>query len=162
MARAQLRRVNTKRGVRLAIAAVLWWWPPPEGLTLEAWRLFVIVAAAIGAVVPNAVPLLTASVLAVAAAVLGRVLTPEQAYAGFANGTILLIVLAFLVARSVITSGLGVRIGHLWSGASAVRPSGCRTHLLRRRADRPRFKQHRAVGRPTRWRCRWQMRPAPP
>src|SRR5687768_1387508 len=108
--------VNAKRGVFLAIAAVLWWWPPPEGLTLEAWRLFVIVATAIGAVVANAVPLLTASVLAVAAAVLGRVLTPEQAYAGFANGTILLIVLAFLVARSVITSGLGVRIGHWMVG----------------------------------------------
>src|SRR5688572_18297542 len=108
--------VNAKRGVFLVIAAVLWWWPPPEGLTLEAWRLFVIVASAIGAVVANALPLLTASVLAVAATVLGRVLTPEQAYAGFANGTILLIVLAFLVARSVITSGLGVRIGHFMVG----------------------------------------------
>jgi DASS family divalent anion:Na+ symporter len=108
--------VNAKRGVFLAIAAVLWWWPAPEGLTLEAWRLFVIVASAIGAVVANALPLLTASVLAVAATVLGRVLTPEQAYAGFANGTILLIVLAFLVARSVLTSGLGVRIGHWMVG----------------------------------------------
>src|SRR5688500_595564 len=73
--------VNAKRGVFLAIAAVLGWWPPPEGLTLEAWRLFVIVATAIGAVVANALPLLTASVLAVAVTVLGRVLTPEQAYA---------------------------------------------------------------------------------
>ena len=40
-------------------------------------------------------------------------LSPAKAYAGFANGTILLIVLAFLVARSVVKCGLGARIGHL-------------------------------------------------
>jgi di/tricarboxylate transporter len=37
-------------------------------------------------------------------------------FAGFANGTILLIVLTFLVARAVVTSGLGTRIGHLMVG----------------------------------------------
>ena len=39
-------------------------------------------------------------------------LPPAQAYAGFANGTILLIVLAFLVARAVVKCGLGTRVGH--------------------------------------------------
>ena len=61
----------------------------------------------------NALPILTASVFAVAAAVLTGLLPPAKAYAGFANGTILLIVLAFLVARSVVKCGLGARIGHL-------------------------------------------------
>jgi DASS family divalent anion:Na+ symporter len=45
--------------------------------------------------------------------VLTGLVSPEKAYAGFANGTILLIVLAFLVARSVVKCGLGTRIGHL-------------------------------------------------
>jgi len=40
-------------------------------------------------------------------------LTPAQAYAGFANSTILLIVMAFLVARAVVKCGLGQRLGHL-------------------------------------------------
>jgi DASS family divalent anion:Na+ symporter len=52
-------------------------------------------------------------VLALAGAVLTGTLTPAQAYSGFANDTILLIVVAFLVARAVITCGLGQRIGHL-------------------------------------------------
>jgi DASS family divalent anion:Na+ symporter len=52
-------------------------------------------------------------VLSVAAAVLTGLLTPAKAYAGFANGTILLIVLAFLVARSVVKCGLGARVGHM-------------------------------------------------
>ena len=87
--------------------------PPPEGLTVQAWRLFAIFAGAIVFVVANALPILTASVFAVAAAVLTGLLSPAKAYAGFANGTILLIVLAFLVARSVVKCGLGARIGHL-------------------------------------------------
>jgi DASS family divalent anion:Na+ symporter len=40
-------------------------------------------------------------------------LSPAQAYAGFANATILLIVVAFLVARAVVKCGLGQRLGHL-------------------------------------------------
>jgi DASS family divalent anion:Na+ symporter len=38
---------------------------------------------------------------------------PGKAYSGFANGTILLIVVAFLVARAVVKCGLGERLGHL-------------------------------------------------
>jgi DASS family divalent anion:Na+ symporter len=96
-----------------AVPLVIWFIPPPEGLALEAWRLFGIFAAAIFSVIVGALPLLTASVLALAASVLSGLLTPEKAYAGFANGTILLIVLAFLVARSVVTCGLGNRIGQM-------------------------------------------------
>jgi DASS family divalent anion:Na+ symporter len=49
----------------------------------------------------------------VAATVMTGLLTPAQAYAGFANPTILLIVVAFLVARAVVKCGLGQRLGHL-------------------------------------------------
>ena len=97
----------------LALACAIWFWPVPDGLTLAAWHLFALFAAAIVSVVAGALPILTSSLLAVAAAVLTGTLTPEQAYSGFANGTILLIVVAFLVARAVVTSGLGDRIGHL-------------------------------------------------
>ena len=61
----------------------------------------------------GAFPILTASVLALAAAVLTGTLAPAKAYSGFANGTILLIVVAFLVARAVVKCGLGERLGHL-------------------------------------------------
>jgi DASS family divalent anion:Na+ symporter len=95
------------------VAVGLWFVPPPDGLTVDAWRLFGIFGTTIASVVVNAFPILTASVLAVAATVLTGLVSPEKAYAGFANGTILLIVLAFLVARSVVKCGLGTRIGHL-------------------------------------------------
>ena len=107
------RRTLVTQIAVVAAAVVLWFVPAPDGLALPAWRLFVVFAAAIAAVVVNAFPILTASVLAVAAAVLTGLLTPAKAYAGFANGTILLIVLAFLVARAVVLCGLGARIGYL-------------------------------------------------
>src|SRR3954469_8529383 len=106
------RRTRVARIAVVTVAIALWFTPVPDGLTPPAWRLFVVFAAAILSVVVNAFPILTASVLAVAAAVLTGLLSPAKAYAGFANGTILLIVLAFLVARAVVTSGLGTRIGY--------------------------------------------------
>jgi DASS family divalent anion:Na+ symporter len=110
---ASRNRTRIVRLVVIAAAAALWIAPAPEGLTPQAWRLFVVFAAAIGSVVTGAFPILTASVLAVAVTVLSGLLTPAKAYAGFANATILLIVLAFLVAKAVIKCGLGTRAGHL-------------------------------------------------
>lgn len=101
------------RGVTIALGAAIWFWPVPEGLTAQAWRLFAIFAATIFSVIVGAFPILTASVLAVAVSVLSGVLKPAKAYAGFANGTILLIVVAFLVARAIVKCGLGQRLGHL-------------------------------------------------
>ena len=101
------------RLVTLAVALALWFAPVPNGLTPPAWHLFALFVAAILAVVIGALPILTSSVLALAAAVLSGTLPPAKAYSGFANGTILLIVVAFLVARAVVQCGLGARIGHL-------------------------------------------------
>jgi len=101
---------------RLGVFAVgvgICFWPVPDGLTAPAWHLFAIFAATIASVIVGAFPILTASVLAVGIAVLSGVLTPAKAYAGFANGTILLIVVAFLVARAIVKCGLGQRLGHL-------------------------------------------------
>jgi DASS family divalent anion:Na+ symporter len=94
----------------------LWWTPHPVGLDLQAWRLFAVFATAIFSVIVNALPILTASVLAVAAAVLAGLLNPADAYVGFCNGTILLLVVAFLVANAVVKSGLSKRGGYWMAG----------------------------------------------
>jgi divalent anion:Na+ symporter, DASS family len=106
------QRVVAARIATILLVTALWWSPPPGELTLQAWRLFTIFAGAIFSVVVGALPILTASVLAVAAAVLTGLLRPDVAYQGFANGTILLIVVAFLVASAVVKCGLGARGGH--------------------------------------------------
>ena len=107
------RRRRLARGAVVTLAVGLWLSPVPEGLVPQAWHLFALFAAAIVSVVVGAFPILTSSVLALAAAVLTGTLTPAKAYAGFANATILLIVVAFLVARAVVKCGLGERLGHM-------------------------------------------------
>src|SRR5580765_3602963 len=102
-----------KQALSFAVAFGIWLSPIPAGLTKEAWHLFAIFAAAIFAVILNAFPLLTASLLAVAAAVLTRTVDPGKAFAVFANASVLLVVVAFLVANAVVKSGLGRRISLL-------------------------------------------------
>jgi divalent anion:Na+ symporter, DASS family len=104
------RRTLIKQGLTFAVALGIWLAPIPEGLTAEAWHLFAIFAAAILSVILNAFPLLTAAMLAVAAAVLTRAVDPNKAFAGFANPSVLLVVIAFLVAFGVVKSGLGARL----------------------------------------------------
>jgi divalent anion:Na+ symporter, DASS family len=98
------------RALPFVLALGVWFWPIPAGLTRESWHLFAIFAAAIVAVILNSFPLLTASLLAVSAAVLTRTVDPAKAFAGFANQSVLLVVVAFLVANAVVKSGLGRRI----------------------------------------------------
>jgi divalent anion:Na+ symporter, DASS family len=109
---AASRRTLVARIATMGLLAALWWSAPPAELTVQTLRLFALFAAAIFSVVVGALPILTASVFALAAAVFTGLLLPDQAYAGFANGTILLIVVAFLVASAVVKCGLGARGGH--------------------------------------------------
>jgi divalent anion:Na+ symporter, DASS family len=107
------RRTVLARLAVLLLAAGIWFAPVPAGLTLPAWRLFALFLATIVSVIVGAFPIFTASLFAVALAVLTGTLKPAAAYAGFANPTILLIVMAFLVARAVVLCGLGARLGHM-------------------------------------------------
>ena len=93
-----------------ALAAGIWFTPIPEGLTREAWQLFAIFAAAIFAVIINAFPLLTSALLAGSLSVLTQTLDPVKVFGGFANASVLLVVVAFLVAQAVVKCGLGRRI----------------------------------------------------
>jgi divalent anion:Na+ symporter, DASS family len=99
-----------RRALPFALAIGIWLVPVPAGLTAPAWHLFAIFLAAIAAVLVGAYPLLTSTMLAVAAVVLSGTITPAKAFGGFANASVLLVVIAFLVAQAVVKSGLGRRI----------------------------------------------------
>ena len=99
-----------KRAVPFALAFGIWLVPVPAGLSAPAWHLFAIFIAAIASVLAGAFPLLTSTMLAVAAVVLTGTIAPAKAFSGFANASVLLVVIAFLVAQAVVKSGLGQRI----------------------------------------------------
>src|SRR5580704_13282885 len=99
-----------RRVLPFAMALGIWFTPVPAGLTAPAWHLFAVFVSAIVAVLDGAYPLLTSTTIAVAAVVLTGTITPAQAFNGFANTSVLLVVVAFLVAQAVVKSGLGSRI----------------------------------------------------
>ena len=103
----------TKRILTFIVGIVIWNLPIPWDISPDAWHLFAIFITAIIGVLLEAFSIFTASVIGLVAAVLLRVLTPQQAYSGFSESFILLILAAFLVAKGVIKSGLGRRIAFL-------------------------------------------------
>ncbi len=103
-------RALAKQAIPFAIAIGIWAAPVPAGLTMQAWHLFAIFVAAISSVLVGAFPLLTASLIAVAAVVLTGTIDAAKAFSGFANASVLLVVIAFIVAQAVVKCGLGRRI----------------------------------------------------
>ena len=102
-----------KRIITLVFGIIIWYVPAPWDLTPDTWHLFSVFITAIFAVLIDALSIFTASILALVAVVLFRVLTPQVAFSGFSESFILLILAAFLVAKGVIKSGLGRRIAFL-------------------------------------------------
>lgn len=102
-----------KRIITGVFGIIIWNLPIPWDLSPDAWHLFAIFITAIIGVLIDALSIFTASVLAMVAVVLLRVLTPSQAFSGFSESFILLILAAFLVAKGVIKSGLGRRIAFM-------------------------------------------------
>jgi len=113
-----------KRAAPFALAIGIWFTPVPAGLTAPAWHLFAVFVAAIACVLLNSFPLLTASMIAVGAVVLTGTITPAQAFSGFANNSVLLVVVAFVVAQAVVKSGLGRRISLLMVSRFGGSPLG--------------------------------------
>ncbi len=107
------KKEHIKQAVVILIGVVLYNIPHPLALEDNAWHLFAVFFTTILAVVSEATSIFAASVLALSVSVLLGILTPKEAYSGFSKGFILLIVIAFLISRAVIKSGLGKRIAFL-------------------------------------------------
>jgi divalent anion:Na+ symporter, DASS family len=99
-----------KRLFPFVMAIAIWFTPVPAGLTPQAWHLFAVFITAIVSVLLGLFPLLTSTMLAAGAVVLTNTVSPAKAFAGFANTSVLLVVIAFLVAQAVVKCGLGQRI----------------------------------------------------
>ncbi|MGJ7441052.1 anion permease [Aquipuribacter sp. MA13-6] len=107
-----LSRISLIRlAIPLAVGVALWFVPPPEGVSADAWHLFAIFVATIVGVIANPMPMGAVTLVGLVATIVTGILTPEIALSGFSNTTIWLIVVAFLISRGVIKTGLGNRLG---------------------------------------------------
>ena len=87
--------------------------PVPAGLDDKSWSLLIVFLAALAGLVTQPAPMGVIFLLAIAVAVIGGVLTPAQALAGYSNSILWLIVIAFMFARAFVKTGLGRRIALL-------------------------------------------------
>jgi DASS family divalent anion:Na+ symporter len=106
----RLPNLTPKTAAPFVIAIAIWFWPVPAGLTAQSWHLFAVFVAAIASVLLGSFPILTAAMIAAGTVMLSGTITPAQAVSGFANTSVLLVVIAFIVAQAVVKSGLGTRI----------------------------------------------------
>jgi divalent anion:Na+ symporter, DASS family len=116
---------QTKYGALLfcaLVAAVFWLFPAPEGVPISAVRLLGIFLATIIGIVLKVMPMGAVALLGISATVVTNTLTFPQAFAGFDNQTVWLIVAAFFIARGFTKTGLGNRIAYIF-----VRMLGRRT-----------------------------------
>ncbi len=102
-----------KRIAIITVGLVIWFSPHPVEISDPAWQLFAIFVTTIFAVITGAFNILVASIFGMVTAVLTGTLIPSTAFSGFSNDIVLLIVMAFLIAKAVVKSGLGKRIALL-------------------------------------------------
>lgn len=108
--------MNKKSAISLAISVavgfILWCLPTPQGLKPEAWRLFAIFFATIVGIILKPFPMGVVAILALTVSVLTQTLSFGDAFSGFSNDIVWLVVFAFFISRGFISSGLGNRIAY--------------------------------------------------
>lgn len=100
--------------ITLAVGLALWFTPRPQGVAIDAWHLLAIFVATIVGIIVKPLPMGAVAITGIMATALTGTLSIGQALSGFGNSVIWLIVLAFLIARGFIKTGLGSRIAYLF------------------------------------------------
>lgn len=83
----------------LVVFLALWFCPPPQGLTLQAWHVFVTFVCTILGFLTKPLPLGAIVMLALTVLAGTRTLTVPQTLSGFGNHSVWLIVMAFFISR---------------------------------------------------------------
>lgn len=98
--------------VCVLIGFAIWFLPEPQGLLENGWNLFAIFVATMFAVILKPMPMGVIAVIALTFSVISGVLSFSEAFSGFSNEVVWLVVSAFFVARGFISTGLAARMAY--------------------------------------------------
>jgi len=101
----------------VAVAATILLIPVPAGITPNSWRLLAIFAATITGSILQPITGGAIVLIGVAVVALTGALPVDQAFAGYADPIVWLVLAAFFIARAMIKTGLGRRIALVFIGA---------------------------------------------
>lgn len=106
----------SRLGICVAVGLILWIWPVPTGVDPAGWRVLAVFAATIVGLLLRPFAMSTVVLFGLLVLVVTKTIGEtsrdalEAALVGFSNTTVWLVVAAFLIAGSVIRTGLGRRI----------------------------------------------------
>jgi DASS family divalent anion:Na+ symporter len=101
-------------GIVLGVAGGILLIPVPAGITAQSWRLLAIFSATIMGSIVRPIPGAAIVLLGVTALPVFRVLSINEALAGYADKFVWLVLAAFFISRGMIKTGLGRRIAFLF------------------------------------------------
>jgi divalent anion:Na+ symporter, DASS family len=110
--------------VVLGGAAVVLLIPPPAGITPASWRLLAIFVATVLGLMVQPLPGGAMVLLGIASMAVTKVLTPQQALAGYGDPIVWLVLAAFFMSRGMLKTGLGRRIAFWFIRAIGHRSLG--------------------------------------
>jgi DASS family divalent anion:Na+ symporter len=96
----------------LLLALSFWQIPAPSGLTSQAWHLVIIFFITIAAIIVKPMPMGAVSIVAIVACVMTNTLPIEKSLNSFSSPIVWLVLVAFLIAKGFIKTGLGARISY--------------------------------------------------
>lgn len=100
--------------IALLVGFALWFFPVPVDVDPRAWQLLAVFVAVIIGLIAKALPMGGVSFIALTVLIITNTLTMKQAFSGFSHPIIWLVVAAFLLSKSFIKTGLGMRIAYLF------------------------------------------------
>lgn len=98
--------------ISIVITTFIWLWPVPIGVEPRAWHLLAVFVGLIIGLIGKALPMGAISFVALTIIIGTHTLTIKEAFSGFAHPIVWLVVTAFLLSRSFIKTGLGMRIAY--------------------------------------------------
>lgn len=108
--RPALRPVISVAFMTLLALAILWFLPRPASVPVEGWRMLAIFLCTILALMLRPISGGAAVLIGLTCTALFGVLSVPQSLSGYGNSTVWLLLSAFFIARSLISSGLARRI----------------------------------------------------
>lgn len=98
--------------IAVVMGLAIWLIPVPTGVDPRAWNLLAVFVGLIVGLIGKALPMGAISFLALTILIITKTLTMQQAFSGFSHPIIWLVVAAFLLSRSFIKTGLGMRLAY--------------------------------------------------
>ncbi len=105
---------SLRRWAFVLVTGLVLYYVPLPGFRPPQQHLFAIFAGTIVALVARPVPMGLSAMLAATLLLLTRTLPATKVLSGFGNATVWLMFSAFLFARAITTTGMGVRIAYLF------------------------------------------------